>query len=65
MVRKNRRRLSLVPNAHSLVWFAKSAQKIRSLDCAQLSGAMGHALHLDEWSRWESSDIDGQSREAE
>ena len=51
MVRKNRRHLSHVPNAHSLVSFAKSARKTKSLDCAQLSGAMANALRLDESSR--------------
>ncbi len=51
MVRKNRRHLSYVPNAHSLVSLARSAQKIRSLDCAPLSGVMANALSPDETCR--------------
>ena len=58
MVRKNHRHLFHVPNAHSLVLCAKSAPKIRSLDCALLSGQTGNVLLLDESSRWESNEID-------
>ena len=38
MVRRNHRHLSHVPNAHLLGSFAKSAQKIGSLDCPLSSG---------------------------
>ena len=48
MVQEKRRHLSHVPNVHSRVSFAKSAQKIRNLDCPQLFGVIANALLLDE-----------------
>ena len=56
--RRNRRHLSRVPNAHSPVSRARSAPKIRNMDCALLSGRTGNVLLLDESSRWESNEID-------